>query len=237
MGNLRIGHIVEAGLWLGFVLFLYIYSFEFDKEIEIYKFGASAWPRAILLLIAIAAIGQLIYHHRVGDGGASSMIGQANDDGSVEAAAESDHNSFKWYLHTFFLLAIPFVYMNLPEAVAAMMGLEKPGLHVAKLVCAGGLLIVYLYSIGNNHVGAILALPILFAAFLQDYGFYAMAPFFILGVMYLFGERRYKRMAVIMFGLYAVLLFFFLSLLYVGLPTGNISPFYEFGTTMVNILQ
>ena len=59
MGNLKPGHIVEAALWLTLVVVLYIYSFEFDKEIEIYKFGASAWPRAILLLIAIAAIGQL----------------------------------------------------------------------------------------------------------------------------------------------------------------------------------
>ena len=237
MGNLRVGHIVEACLWLGFALFLFIYSFEFDKEIEIYKFGASAWPRAILLLVAIAAIGQLIYHYKVGDGSSASMIGQASDDGSEEVAKTSDHNSLRWYLHTFFLLAIPFVYMTVPDWIAGAMSLEKPGLHVVKLVSAGALIIVYLYSIGSNHVGGILALPILFGAFLQDFGFYAMAPFFILGVMYLMGERRYRRMAVIMVGIYAILLLFFLTLLYVGLPTGNISPFYEFGTTMVNILQ
>ena len=32
MGKLRTGHLVEAGLWLGLCLFLYIYSFEFDQE-------------------------------------------------------------------------------------------------------------------------------------------------------------------------------------------------------------
>ena len=35
MGKLRMGHLVEAGLWLTLCLFLYIYSFEFDRDIEI----------------------------------------------------------------------------------------------------------------------------------------------------------------------------------------------------------
>jgi len=161
------------------------------------------------------------------------MIAQAHDD-STEAG---DHSSLKWYLWTFFLLALPFVYMNLPEAIAAMMSLEKPGLHAAKLVVAAAVVAIYVLTMRGNHVGGMLALPILFAAFLQDYGFYAMAPVFILGVMYLFGERRYKRMLVICLGLYALLMIFFVSLLYVGLPTGNVGWFYDFGTTMVNILQ
>ncbi len=233
MGNLRTGHIVEAAIWLGLCLFLYIYSFEFEKDIEIYKFGASAWPRAILLLIAVAAIGQLLYNWKKGDGGATSMIAQAHDD-SLDS---KDHNSLKWYLWTFFLVSLPFIYMNIPEAIAGMMSLEKPGLHTVKLVIAAIVVGVYMLTMRGNHVGGILALPILFGAFLQDFGFYAMAPIFILGVMYLFGERRYKRMVVIGFGLYALLMIFFVSLLYVGLPTGNVGWFYDFGTTMVNILQ
>ncbi|MEJ2176418.1 MAG: hypothetical protein P8Y12_00355 [Gammaproteobacteria bacterium] len=237
MGNLKTGHIVEAVLWLTLVVVLYVYSFEFDKEIEIYKFGASTWPRAILLLIAIAAIGQLFYHWKTGDGGATTMIGQASEDGAEEAAHESHHDSAKWYAWTFALLAIPFIYMNLPEWIAALMSLEKTGLHSVKLICAALLVVIYLIAIRGNHVGGILALPILFAAFLQDFGFYAMAPVFILGVMYLFGEQRYKHMLVVMAGLFALLLMFFVSLLYVGLPTGNIRPFYDFGTGLVNILQ
>jgi hypothetical protein len=67
MGKLRTGHLVEAGLWLGLCLFLYIYSFEFEKDIEIYKFGATAWPRTIILLIAIAALGQFFHHWKRGD--------------------------------------------------------------------------------------------------------------------------------------------------------------------------
>jgi len=48
MGNLKTGHLVEAALWLALAGLLYAYSFRFDKEIEIYQFGASAWPRAVL---------------------------------------------------------------------------------------------------------------------------------------------------------------------------------------------
>ena len=237
MGKLKTGHIVEAALWLTLCLVLFIYSFEFDQEIEIYKFGASAWPRAIILLIAIAAIGQLVHHYFKGDGASSNMIGQASDDGAEDAAHSSDHNSLRWYVWTFTLLAIPFIYMVVPEWIAASLGFEKAGLHAVQLTSAAILVGVYGFLIRGNDVGAILALPILFAAFLQDFGFYAMAPLFIIGVMYLFGERRYKQMTIITCGIYAILLAMFVSLLYVGLPTGNISPFYELGTTMVNILQ
>jgi len=237
MGNLRAGHIVEAALWLGFMAFLYAYSLEFDKEIEIYEYGASAWPRGILLLISIAAIGQLLFHWKKGDGSATGMIEQATDDGVEVAAGETGHNRVGWYIWTLALLAIPFIYMNFPEWMAAVFSLEKTGLHLIKLIAAALLVVIYGVSIRGNHLGGILALPILFAAFLQDFGFYAMAPPFILGVMYLMGERRYKRMAAVMIGIFAILVMMFVSILYVGLPTGNISPFYEFGTTLVNIFQ
>ncbi len=253
MGHLKPGHIVEAILWLVLVGFLFIYSFEFDKEIEIYQYGASAWPRAILLLIAVAAIGQLLTHWKTPDGAASNMAsnmkGQASaensagsradggDDDGDDAVQDSSHNSAKWYAWTFFLIAIPFAYMIIPEWLAAVMGWEKSALHTSKLACAAILIALYLIAIRGNHVGGILTLPILFAAFLQDFGFYAMAPVFILGVMYLMGERRYREMINITLGIVVLLFTLFVSLLYVGLPTGNISPFYEFGTTIVNILQ
>ena len=74
MGNLRTGHLVEGAIWLSLCLFLYTYSFEFDQSIEIYKFGASAWPRTIILLIAIAAIGQLLQQWKYGDASPSNMM-------------------------------------------------------------------------------------------------------------------------------------------------------------------
>ena len=237
MGNLRIGQIVEAALWIALVIFLFAYSFEFDREIEIYKYGAAAWPRAILLLIFIAALGQLLQQWYRGDEASSDMMEKAADDGAHEAAEEAHHNTLAWYLYTFAISVIPFAYILVPDWIAAAMGLEKPGLHVAKLVVAALLLVLFIILVRGNQLGGMIALPVLFAAMMQDLGFYALAPFFIMAVMFLMGERRFGRMLVISAGIYAVLLALFVSVLYVGLPTGNISPFYEFGTGMVTILQ
>ncbi len=120
MGKLRTGHLVEAGLWLGLCLFLYIYSFEFEKDIEIYKFGATAWPRTIILLMAIAALGQLFHHWKRGDETSSEIIDAATSDGAEEAAHEAHHEDIKWYASTFALLLIPFAYMRVPDWIAAL---------------------------------------------------------------------------------------------------------------------
>ena len=239
MGNLRKGHLVEAGLWLGLCLFLYVFSFEFDRPIEIYKFGASAWPRAIILLMAIAALGQLYHQWKYGDQTSTSLIGTTVDENeeSEEAAHEAHHDNLKWYLSTLGLLAIPFVYMRLPDWIAAGAGLEKTGLHITRIAVAAILVAIVVYFVRHHRVRVALMLPLFFAALLEDFGFYTLAPFFIIGVMYVFGERRAKHMVVIAAGLMGFLLLLFVKILYVGLPVGNIRPFYDFGSWVVTILQ
>lgn len=237
MGNLRPGHFVEAGLWLALAAVLYIYSFEFDQSIEIYKFGATAWPRALILLIVVAAVGQLLYHWKSGDAATSGTIGAASDDGAEEAARESGHSSIRWYISTASLLIIPFAYMRVPEWIMQILGLEEGGLTAVKLLCAAVLLVIYVILARRNQVGAMLALPLLFAVVLEDMGFYATAPFFVIGVMFLMGERRSKWIAIVTALIMGILLFLFVSLLYVGLPTGNIHPFYDFGNWVVKLLQ
>ena len=237
MGKLRPGHLVEAGFWLGLCLFLYVYSFEFDKNIEIYKFGASGWPRAIILLIAIAAIGQLIHHYVKGDESSSQIISAAVDDGSEEAAHEAHHETVKWYLSTFALLAIPFIYMRVPEWIAGTSEPGDAGLHTARLIVAAILIAIVVYFIRHHRVRVALMLPLFFAALLEDFGFYTLTPFFIIGVMYLFGERRPKPMALIMALIFGFMLMMFVKILYVGLPVGNIEPFYSIGSWVVTVLQ
>lgn len=238
MSKLRTGHIVEVTFWLALVLFFFAYSFEFDKEIEIYRYGAAMWPRAILFLIAVAAIGQVLHQRRKGDASSSNTMSKAHED----SAQDSTNNSLGWYISTFILLLIPFVYMVIPEKVAALMAVEdiapgEAGIGRVKLICAAALFFIYLVFAWRNPVGAMLALPIFFAALLQDLGFYALAPVFIIGVMILMGERRISRMAMVMPFLYGLLLLFFVKLLYVGLPTGNVRPFYDFGNWVVQMLQ
>ncbi len=237
MGKLRPGHLVEAAFWLGLCIFLYAYSFEFDRDIEIYKYGADGWPRAIILLIAIAAIGQLIHHYVKGDESSSQMISAAVDDGAEDAAHEAHHETVKWYLSTFALLSSPFVYMRVPEWFAGTSEPGDPGLHTWRLIIAAILVAIVVYFIRHHRVRVMLMLPLFFAALLEDFGFYAIAPFFIIGVMYLFGERRAKPMALIMALIFDFMLMMFVNILYVGLPVGNIEPFYSFGSWVVTVLQ
>ncbi|MCY4051125.1 MAG: hypothetical protein OXF60_06510 [Gammaproteobacteria bacterium] len=237
MKNLRVAHIVEAAIWLSLALLLFVYSFDFNQEIEIYKYGAAAWPRVILLLIVVAALGQLLGQWLRDDKQSSEMLSKASDHGPELAANFSDHNNPKWLAWTFLLITIPFIYMNAPGIASEWLSLDKAGLNHAKLITAVVLLAIYLMGIRGNHLGGMLTLPLLFGALIQDFGFYFTAPFFILGTMYLMGEKRYKSMLMIGALIMGILLTLFVSLLYVGLPTGNISPFYEFGTSIVNLLQ
>ena len=237
MGKLRTGHLVEAAIWLSLCLFLYAYSFEFDQGIEIYKFGASAWPRTIILLMAIAAIGQLAHHWYKGDEASSDMISAAVDDGSEEAAHEAHHEGVKWYLSTFALLAIPFIYLRVPDWIASAVSAEGSGLHLIRIVVAVILTAIVIYAMRHHRVRVTLMLPLFFAALLEDFGFYTLAPFFIVGIMYLFGERRPKAMILIMALIYGLLLMLFVKVLFVGLPIGNIRPFYDIGSWVVTVLQ
>ena len=150
--------------------FLYIESFDFDRSIEIYKFGATAWPRTLILLMALAALGQLLFQYYAGDRPTGSL-GAATDDGAQEAARKAGHSSVSWYASTFLLLAIPFLYMRAPDLVGLATTLDKQGVHLVKGVTAPILLVAYLVLMRGNHVGAILALPIFFAALLEDMGF------------------------------------------------------------------
>ena len=52
MGQLSKPHLIEAAIWSLIVAVFFGYSFEFNQPIEIYKFGATGWPRVIILLSA-----------------------------------------------------------------------------------------------------------------------------------------------------------------------------------------
>jgi hypothetical protein len=237
MGYLRTGHLVEGAIWLSLCLFLYAYSFEFDRNIEIYKFGATSWPRSIILLIAIAAIGQIFQHWKYGDDVSSNAMQAANADDAEEAAHEAHHESLGWYLSTFALLIIPFAYMRVPDWIAAWFETGGSTLHILRVVFAVILVGLFLTQVKRNMMGAMLTLPLFFAVLLEDMGFYAMAPLFIVGVMFLFGEKRPKPMLAIMALIYGLLMALFVKILYVGLPVGNIRPFYDFGSWVVTVLQ
>lgn len=66
MGQLTKSHLIEGGIWsLIFVVF-FSYSFQFNQPIEIYKFGATGWPRVILLLLLLVTAGNFYHQYRYG---------------------------------------------------------------------------------------------------------------------------------------------------------------------------
>ncbi len=162
------GQIFELVFWSLFALGAFALSFQFDRSIEIYAFGASGWPRAVIVLIVLAVIGQLI-----------DDLKQRRAESGAKVASEG------------------------PAASG------RGGSYYARLF-------------------GIMGLPVGYAFLLEPIGFYTLTPFFIVGFLLLGGERRVKRIILVTVFLYAAFLFLFAKLLYVGLPTGNVHPFYDF---------
>ena len=79
MSKLNRGHIVENILWLSIVLVFYIFSFEFDQEIEIYRYGATGWPRSILILLFLVSLGNLLHTYKKGSEAQLGRVGISDD--------------------------------------------------------------------------------------------------------------------------------------------------------------
>ncbi|MEC8146469.1 MAG: tripartite tricarboxylate transporter TctB family protein, partial [Pseudomonadota bacterium] len=66
MGQLSKPHLIEAAIWSLIVAVFFGYTFEVNQPIEIYKFGATGWPRVIILLLLIVNLGNLYHQFRNG---------------------------------------------------------------------------------------------------------------------------------------------------------------------------
>lgn len=69
---------IEAAIFLTIVGVFYGLSFEFNQPIEIYRFGATAWPRVVIGLLLVATLGNLWYQYKFGSA-AQATIGQSDD--------------------------------------------------------------------------------------------------------------------------------------------------------------
>jgi len=83
MSKLKTSHIVETLVWLSIVLVFYLFSFEFDHEIEIYKFGATGWPRAILAILLFVTIGNFQHLYKKGSGAQLGRVGISDDEEEI----------------------------------------------------------------------------------------------------------------------------------------------------------
>ena len=79
MGRLTLAHWVEAGVFLLIVAIFYGFSFEFNQTIEIYRFGATAWPRVIIGILLLATIGNIWFQYKYGSS-SQGTIGKNDDE-------------------------------------------------------------------------------------------------------------------------------------------------------------
>ena len=83
MTKLKTRHIVETLVWLLTVVVFYLFSFEFDQEIEIYKFGATGWPRVILGLLLLVTLGNFLHLYKKGSEAQFGRVGISDDEEEI----------------------------------------------------------------------------------------------------------------------------------------------------------
>lgn len=128
MGRLNRSHLVEAVVWLSIVVVFYAYSFEFNQTIEIYIFGATAWPRVVIGLLLIATLGNLYYQYKNGSAAQGGLVGAP--EGADDGAGFGDRATLARMLAVLFtpflfawLLKPVGIYFSAPFFIAAIMWL------------------------------------------------------------------------------------------------------------------
>ena len=117
MGLLNKSHLVEAVIWLLIVAIFFGYSFEFNQAIEIYEFGATGWPRVVLVLLLLAAIGNVYYQYHHGSAAQKGRVGVAEtDDG------EMDYSDRSALIKIILILLTPFIFALLLKPVGIYFG-------------------------------------------------------------------------------------------------------------------
>ena len=79
MGRLTRTHLIEAVIFLLIVALFYGFTFEFNQPIEIYRFGATAWPRVVIALLLITTLGNIWFQYKHGSA-AQGTIGQKEEE-------------------------------------------------------------------------------------------------------------------------------------------------------------
>lgn len=103
------GELFEVAFWLAFAAAAFALSFKFDQGIEIYKFGATGWPRVVLLLIVLGALGQLLSHIR------ARLAGGAQDGKGPSPAGAAAEPGYAFRIAA--ILITPFIFAFLLENV------------------------------------------------------------------------------------------------------------------------
>ena len=104
MGKLSRPDIFEAVFWLLIAVIFFAVSFSFNQPIEIYKFGATGWPRVILFLMALVSLGNFYYAYSKGSKAQEGRVGAKENEEPIE------YTSAGQYFKTGMVLLLPLAY-------------------------------------------------------------------------------------------------------------------------------
>lgn len=101
----------ETAVWLALALGLWIYAGQFTADLEVYRYGPVAWPRAVFIMMIVCALIHFLHgfaaHRRAG--GQVRTEDDADDRHEDEAANAGDVSWVKIRIASTFLL--PLIYL------------------------------------------------------------------------------------------------------------------------------
>lgn len=112
MGQLGKSHMIETVVWSLIAIIFFGYTFEFNQPIEIYKFGATGWPRVIILLLLLVTAGNLYHHFKYGSAIQKGRVGIAETDESP-----TDYSNPATLAKIIAILFTPFLFAYLLKPV------------------------------------------------------------------------------------------------------------------------
>jgi len=137
---------VEFGFWLLLAAFAWYFSYDFSRDVEMYRFGADGWPRLIIVLVVVAALGQLAHawqEARVPDAADPQAMPTLWDRMAELGSGQIARMSF--------LLLLPIVYALL---------LENTGFYFTTPL----FLAAYLFASGEHRWSRVVAIPLVISA-------------------------------------------------------------------------
>jgi len=117
MNTKSVGSIIEPIVWIVFAALAYYFSFNFEKEIEIYRYGASGWPRAIIVLMLITAVFLFIKRGTHSGFHPEDKTEATIHPDSPGIAEKPNERNIAYYLKVGTTLILPIIYAGLMEKI------------------------------------------------------------------------------------------------------------------------
>ena len=108
---------IETAVWSLIAVIFFGFTFEFNQPIEIYKFGATGWPRVIILLLMLVTLGNLYHLFKHGSAIQKGRVGIAETDDT-----QTDYSNPATLAKIIAILFTPFLFAWLLKPVGMYSG-------------------------------------------------------------------------------------------------------------------